>query len=325
MSKEEKTVSSSAPGARLRAERERRGQAVGDIAAQLRLDGSVIQALEADDYDRLPAAIFVKGYIRSYGTLMSLDIDELWFDYRALAAPEEHLLVSNAPRKETDYRKFVWIILAVLIVAGLFGLAWLSSGKPSDPVDTNDVLPPVNGDAADVGSATDVDSADELLARIQSGNPRSQASPAQEDDSSSKYSTDTPNNLYSSTADQSADHGATTAPAGRAVEPVSEPAAIPIEPSDDDYAAKPEVDTPLVSVEVVVTDEAWVSIRDADENRLVRDLLDAGETVQARGVAPLIVNLGQAQAVILKVNGEVFDHSKYHRANKTARFEIKVD
>lgn len=325
MSKKEKTVPSSAPGARLRAERERRGQAVGDIAAQLRLDGSVIQALEADDYDRLPAAIFVKGYIRGYGKLMSLDIDELWFAYRALAAPEEHLLVSNTPPKETDYRKYVWIIVTILIVAGLFGLAWLSSGEPSDPVDTNDVLPPVNGEAAEVGSATDVDSADELLARIKSGNPSSQASSAQEDDSGSKYSTDTPNNLYSSSADQSADNGETTAPADQAVETVSEPASISTEPSEEDYVANPAVDPSLVSVEVVVTSEAWVSIIDADENPLVRDLLEADETVQARGVAPLIVNLGQAQAVILKVNGEVFDHSKYHRANQTSRFEIKAD
>jgi hypothetical protein len=131
--------------------------------------------------------------------------------------------------------------------------------------------------------------------------------------------------LYSAAADHSPDNVAATAPAGQGVEPVSEPASISTEPSDEDYSANPVADTPLVSVEVVVTDEAWVSIKDADENRLVRDLLDAGETVQARGVAPLTVNLGQAQAVILKVNGEVFDHSKYHRPNKTARFEIKAD
>lgn len=317
MSKEEQTVSSSAPGARLRAERERRGQAVGDIAAQLRLDGSVIQALEADDYDRLPAAIFVKGYIRSYGKLMQMDIDALWFDYRALAAPEEHLLVSNTPRKETDYRKFVWIILAVLIVLGLFGLAWMSSGKPSDPVDTNDVLPPVDGEESEVRSDADVDSVDDLLARIQSGSAGSQANEPADDDAS-EYSADNSANLYSS-----GDTVSEEAPVAEPVEPISEPAptAAVEEPAVVETAS---ADVPLTSVEIVVSDEAWVSIKDADENRLVRDLLDAGESVQARGVAPLTVNLGQAHAVILKVNGEVFDHSKYHRPNKTARFEIKA-
>jgi cytoskeleton protein RodZ len=321
MSKEEQTVSSSAPGARLRAERERRGQAVGDIAAQLRLDGSVIQALEADDYDRLPAAIFVKGYIRSYGKLMQMDIDALWFDYRALAAPEEHQLVSNTPRKETDYRKFVWIVLAVLIVIGLFGLAWLNSGKPSDPVDTNDVLPPVDGEETDERSAAEVDSVDELLARIQSGSSSSQDSDSA-DAERSEYSAENASNLYSSN-DNPTDDAA--APVEEPVEPVSEPTPVQEAPPAVETAEASSVeDAQLTSVEIVVTDEAWVSIKDADENRLVRDLLDAGETVQARGVAPLMVNLGQAHAVILKVDGEVFDHSKYHRPNKTARFEIKA-
>lgn len=325
MSKEENTVSSSAPGARLRAERERRGQAVGDIAAQLRLDGSVIQALEADDYDRLPAAIFVKGYIRSYGKLMQMDVDALWFDYRALAAPEEHQLVSNTPKKETDYRKFVWIILAALIVVGLFGLAWFSSGEPSDPVDTNDVLPPLDGEPASSLGAADVDSVDDLLVRIQSGNaaaPTAAPTAATQGDSVSPYAADS-SNIYSASSDAELSEANEVADP---VEPISEPAtAATLESAEEVEAPSSVADSPLTAIEVVVTDEAWVSIKDADENRLVRDLLDAGESVQARGVAPLTVNLGQAHAVILKVDGEVFEHSQFHRPNKTARFEVKAD
>lgn len=323
MSKEENTVSTSAPGARLRAERERRGQAVGDIAAQLRLDGSVIQALEADDYDRLPAAIFVKGYIRSYGKLMQMDIDALWFDYRALAAPEEHSLVSNsAPQKETDYRKFVWILLAALIVVGIFSLAFWSSGKPADPVDTNDVLPEVNNSDDESTSTSEVESVDELLARIQSGGSADANPSSEENDPDDAY--EPPANLYSSQSGSDEAAETASAPVDEPVEPVAEPEAAPVAETQEEPVSDAS-DIPLMAIEVSVTDEAWVSIKDADENRLVRDLLDSGESVQARGVAPLMVNLGQAHAVVIKVNGEVFEHAKYHRPNKTARFEIKAN
>lgn len=317
MSQEAQTNSNAAPGARLRAERERRGQAVGDIAAQLRLDGSVIQALEADDYDRLPAAIFVKGYIRSYGKLMQMDVDALWFDYRALAAPEEHLLVSSGPPKETDYRKFVWLTLAVLIVAGLLGLAWMSSGTPTKPVDTNDVLPELAEDGSS-RPADDVESVDALLARIQSG------SAAQEDHSDSDdLADDEPGRYLHSQENSVSDENLASASLSEPVEPVAEPVEETVE--DEPVVENVAGNTSLTAIEITVTDEAWVSIKDADENRLVRDLLEAGETVQARGIAPLVVNLGQAHAVTIKVNGEVFEHAQFHRPNKTARFQIKAD
>ena len=34
-------------------------------------------ALEANDWDRLPAPVFVRGYIRAYARLMALDDEEL--------------------------------------------------------------------------------------------------------------------------------------------------------------------------------------------------------------------------------------------------------
>ena len=50
---------------------------VQDVASHLNLGADTIEALEADDYDRLPGTTFVKGYIRSYAKLLKMDVENL--------------------------------------------------------------------------------------------------------------------------------------------------------------------------------------------------------------------------------------------------------
>ena len=68
-------------GARLRTAREARRLTAEGVAKQLNLDVTVIQALENDDRQNLPAPIFVQGYLRSYARLLELPESELLDDY----------------------------------------------------------------------------------------------------------------------------------------------------------------------------------------------------------------------------------------------------
>ena len=61
------------PGSQLRAGREACGLGVVDVARQLKLSPWQIEALEADDYARLPGTVFVRGFIRNYARLIKLD------------------------------------------------------------------------------------------------------------------------------------------------------------------------------------------------------------------------------------------------------------
>ena len=59
---------------------ERRGaweMTVQEVASSLNLGVDTIEALESDDYCRLPGTTFVKGYIRSYAKLLKLDVEDL--------------------------------------------------------------------------------------------------------------------------------------------------------------------------------------------------------------------------------------------------------
>ena len=51
------------------------------VANELHLDLATIEALENDDKAALPAAIFVKGYLRNYARLVGLSEEEIVSDY----------------------------------------------------------------------------------------------------------------------------------------------------------------------------------------------------------------------------------------------------
>lgn len=63
-------------GNKLRLARERRGLSQEEAAKSLCLNVDVINALECEQFDKLPSAVFVRGYIKNYANLLRLTINE---------------------------------------------------------------------------------------------------------------------------------------------------------------------------------------------------------------------------------------------------------
>jgi cytoskeleton protein RodZ len=59
-------------GDRLRLAREASGLSVDDVAARLHMPARVVKSLEAEDWSRLGAPVFVRGQVRSYSRLLGL-------------------------------------------------------------------------------------------------------------------------------------------------------------------------------------------------------------------------------------------------------------
>lgn len=70
-------ATSASPGRRLAAARAAQGLSAADLARQLKLSTSQVEALEAGQYQQLPGPIFVRGFIRNYARLVKLDPNEL--------------------------------------------------------------------------------------------------------------------------------------------------------------------------------------------------------------------------------------------------------
>lgn len=59
-------------GERLRSAREAAGLSIEDVAQRLRMPARVVRSLEAEDWSRLGAPVFVRGQVRSYSRLLGL-------------------------------------------------------------------------------------------------------------------------------------------------------------------------------------------------------------------------------------------------------------
>jgi len=64
-------------GERLRAERERQGLSVHDVAQRLKYAPRQIEAIEADDFKALPGLTFVRGFVRGYARVLGIEGDGL--------------------------------------------------------------------------------------------------------------------------------------------------------------------------------------------------------------------------------------------------------
>jgi cytoskeleton protein RodZ len=114
------------PGQRLRQAREARKLTEAEIAAKMHLSVSYIRALEADDYDRLPEAAFIRGYIKNYAKLVGAPGDELATQFQQMMMEHAPVSTPPPPAASTHDRRLWWIGGA----AGLIVALWLLWPQP---------------------------------------------------------------------------------------------------------------------------------------------------------------------------------------------------
>ena len=76
-------------GPQLKAGRERKGVPASQAAAATRMKVQTIEALEREDFARIPAPMYVKGFIKIYAEYLGLDPAPLLLDYQKRHAPPE--------------------------------------------------------------------------------------------------------------------------------------------------------------------------------------------------------------------------------------------
>lgn len=89
----------SLPGFRLRMARTERGVTLDQIAQASGISLRALAALEADDYARLPEAVYVRGYVRRYARLLGIAAQPLVDDFDALYGARRDESASFSGRK----------------------------------------------------------------------------------------------------------------------------------------------------------------------------------------------------------------------------------
>ena len=115
------------PGMRVSSLREQQGLSQAEVAEALHLTVHYVKALEKDEYQKLPARIFVKGYYKSYAELLETNPDTILRSFDELCEIREDYKSdpSKQQRKKARDSSRLWLLVAfILIVAGVFVSWW---------------------------------------------------------------------------------------------------------------------------------------------------------------------------------------------------------
>jgi len=288
-------------GARLKAERERRGLSQQKAADELHLDGWVIDALEADDYERIGPSVYAKGHLKRYAALLGLPSAEIMAGYEAQhqapspAAPQPAnvRLRTGAPAvNDLPWPSIAGSVAVVLLAAGvLWWKPWQQRG----------VVPAASETLAANPSAASTDGASDSAAAVAgSGAPPPLGSPAPAPSLASSLPSAPP-------------------PGGTAAPPAGTGAAS--SPSKPDAMAG----MGRARLRLSFSADSWVDVHDAAGRRVFAGNGRANSVKTIAGVAPMRVYLGSASGVQLEINNRAVAIGPQFWAGDVARFEAGAD
>jgi cytoskeleton protein RodZ len=113
-------------GEHLRREREMRGISLDEIASATRIGTRFLEALESEQWSRLPGGVFNRGFVRAVAHHLGLDGDALVAEY-TLATDELPTSSGSATRypvEENNTGRWVAGVLVLVLLAAIGFGAW---------------------------------------------------------------------------------------------------------------------------------------------------------------------------------------------------------
>lgn len=261
------------PGEILLEGRERAGLTQEQVAKELYMTLTKVRALESDDYRHMGPDTFIRGYLRSYASLIKLDVGQVLSAYDRHAqnnASVQQVVPSKQEPASKPLWQFVALIVSALLVVWLISVWFFDNRKKPDYAMPATVIPP----------STTIQNLDEV---------------ASSENSSSMASQIATNDIQNAAVTSEA-HDATSAAA------VSSPSA---SESSSASSATPITDAAkLDRIVFAFAEECWLEVSDSRGDVLVTDLQPAGSRLTLQGVAPFDVKLGNAPATEIELNNE---------------------
>lgn len=270
----------SVPGKQLAAAREEKGLSIADVARSLRLSVRQIEAIEADDFDKLPSKTFLRGFIRNYAKLLQLDPEPLLLASQlavtqplpqAISVPLGQLefSVSRSQRTFSGSRTRPWLkyLPAAVLVVGVLGWATFELLHGND---STVVVKPAGDSAAMVLPLPPIPS--------------------------------------------SAQNEAT--PAGAAESAVVP--AIPASKEENLSAAAPVANPEAIAaqsggakIKLSFSGESWIELKDKSGRTIYKQTGQAGNEQIISGTSPLTLTVGRAANVKVIFNDKLIDLAPY--------------
>jgi cytoskeleton protein RodZ len=276
----------------LRQERLRQGLDEKEVANRLHITMHYVHALEDDKYEKLPGAVFAKGYIKSYALLLDLDPSDVLDRYAEFTSQQIEQEASWQRVRRNRDKNRPWAIISVVGFIGGFTALWAYNNFSADP--NSDTPTP----AVAVGSSESqpVQAAPSIAAIAEQA---ALAEPAESAIDVAAAATD-----IAAAPDQEL-----VVPAG-ATSNGQQERVIHIGTTGED------------SLQITFIDESFVQVNDSSNTRILRDVHFKGDIVEITGSAPFTILLENAPFTRLIFNGNEIDVSDNIRIDNSARLTV---
>jgi len=308
------------PGKRLLQGRLQLGLTQEQVAKELYITLVKIKALEADDFGRLNADTFIRGYIRSYANLLKLDVVEILAAYDQLlqernnllaATPEARVEAAIAARANKGTLPFLMVLGALLLGLWLISV-WFFNNQPAKNYSTlvvnteslsssslsNSLADAEEGATDDAANTPTQSQLSYLATASSSANTATSASiNATNKVVAGGAAADKVNALNSQAVKGHASVSSVASASNSSV--VMSSASERSEPTKKSNA----LDTIVFNFRA----ECWLEVSDSRGDVLATELQAAGSKMTLVGKAPFDVKLGNAPAVDIQLNGKKID------------------
>lgn len=309
-------------GQALQAGREARGLSREEVAKALRLSISTVRRLENEDWEMMPAPVFVRGYVSSYARLVGLDADALLSLYKVMdvrSSTEPRIELTSVDGDHKGFRA-PWIFAGAALVAAAVVAVSLLLVLPEAEERT------VEGGVADaqaVAEAAAPEAAAPAVPAVEEASPNVVAEQAPEAAAAPQAESPqapTPEVPPSEVPPSEAEPDALPEQAAAAPEPSEEAL------EEADFASRLGADEPALGalqappteeevgvfrvtpagddeIEFVFSETCWVEVKDLDGRYLHAVLGEPNEKLTLVGEGPFDVKLGYVPGVVLRFNG----------------------
>jgi cytoskeleton protein RodZ len=278
-------------GTRLRAAREKKGLTILQAAEKMHLDARILEALEAEDFVALGAAVYARGHLRHYAELLGEEPAELLELYgnstRAVPVQPDLTRISHVPPERDSVRLTGSAVVVLVAIAAMGTLWWLMTSpkgklQPTPVQETQQTIP--SGQTTE-SPASAKNSREQQASGGDGGAATTAPIPAHQRGGTGAVSGKTGKGDAATAASTSAPSatGTTTAASTSTAPPTTRPKA--------------------GELTLKFSSDSWVEVYDASGQRLFYDIGAASTEHTVRGSVPLRVVLGNAAGVALEFNG----------------------
>jgi cytoskeleton protein RodZ len=303
-------------GSTLRAERERRGLTIDDVAANLRIRRALIDAIEHSRFKELPGAPYAVGFIRTYAEFLELDREEIIRRFHSEAQGLEDRKGLNFPRPLPESRLpgGVLLLMSAVIAAIAYAFWHFQSADDRAQIPRVAVVPERLVPLADPVMPRQAEPASPITPAVPAAPPASVATaPAAPTPAEPTSSTEVPARTAVPVADPPAATPAAVAPPALpsaptaptvTAAPTGEATSIPAAPTDT--ASQPRVFGEASGHRIVIraSADSWIQVRDTSGTVVFTRVMRPGDSYNVPNRSGLSLYTGSAGALDFVVDGK---------------------